>query len=91
MKPLPRSRGLWRVIANGITIVDLLAFGARPFADSEGHLGHDVTAVMATFAGGVERVDLDDRSPVPDRLVFQLPDEFSPAHVGKWTSPNDDF
>jgi len=36
---------------------------------------------MTTFRAGVELVNLDERAPIPVGFIFQLTDEFTPAHV----------
>src|SRR5690242_9982674 len=36
---------------------------------------------MAAFGTGIPAVDLDQRAPIPRRLVLQLPYQLAPAHV----------
>ncbi len=40
-----------------------------------------MSTVKAAFGRGVELVNLDKGTPIPDRFVLQLPDELTPTHV----------
>ena len=40
-----------------------------------------MSTVKTAFGGGIELVDLDKRTPIPDRFVLQLADELSPSHI----------
>ncbi len=40
-----------------------------------------MSTVKATFRRGIPLVNLDEGTPIPERFVFQLPDELTPTDV----------
>ena len=56
-----------------IAVMLIVALWALPLTNAEGHFRHAVSATGASLAGGLELIDLDQRSSVPVSLIFQLP------------------
>src|SRR5579885_2661649 len=62
--------------------MDSATFGTGPLPNIQRERVKEMPAGMTAFGTGIELVNRHDSAAIPGRFVLQLPDEFSPAHVG---------
>src|ERR1700682_5020485 len=78
----PESRSQNVVCSIDITVMDDTTFGARPDTYIKRKRVKNMSTVKAALGRGVPLINFDEGTSIPHGFVLQLPDKFSPSHIG---------